>query len=237
MSNRNIAVFKPLDEEPLAKDSSKFASQAKRCFLNVIRRIFNCFQTAIFCCSGNAHKAEAAAWLISKHLGLNNVPLTKLTTLESPLLKNMRTQTGSLQVFINKQDLVSAEKLLKIPYFWSSFPQLAQWHFNRESEVKRLEGLISQEEFEKMVIIDIVQGNLDRHQRNWLVAENKIYCIDNGYAMPNKHPQNRFTGKTNTFGPIFLMRIKHSVLDQKKLSKNTNFNSFSPSTITASQAY
>lgn len=194
--NRNIAVFKPSDEEVLAERAPKCFSQTRRILVNIVRRIVNFCQTAIFSCSGNGYKSEISASILSQELGLNNVPLTKLSQLAHPLFhysaeqrrqKSLPLKQGSLQVFIKEEGLGTPETVLKISRYWCAFPKIAQWRFRFRNDAKRIKNLMPQDEFEKMAIIDILTGNLDRHFGNCLMAKKKIYCIDNGYGMSKKH--------------------------------------------------
>lgn len=202
LSKKRIAVFKPGDEEALSENSFKMGSRAKRVFLGLVRRIFNFCQTAVFCCSGRGYKAEVAASIMSKGLGLNNVPLTKITALAHPAFNYSSDQRkkgilplkkGSFQLFVEGKNLALAEKTLKISHLWCSVPKLAERHFSAPHEVKRLNELLPQDEFERLAVIDIVIGNLDRHFRNWLLGKH-AFGIDNGYAFAFKHSDSKVTG-------------------------------------------
>lgn len=189
LSDQAIGVFKPGDEEPLAKKAPKWTSQVKRIFTDWAPF----FRTAVSCNKGNAYKSEVAASTVSRKLKLYNVPITKIINLSHPIfnysgedrkMNSLPPKTGSLQMFV-KEKCESAEQSLKINRIWCLFPKLAAWIYSfKNSEARKL----SNEEVEKMDILDFFNGNLDRHFGNWLVGEsNTIYCIDNGFAFPDKH--------------------------------------------------
>lgn len=184
LSGKNIGVFKPKDEETLAPQSPKPTSQISRIAVKILP-----LATAAFCSSGNAYKAEAAASIVSQQLGLNNVPTTRVVSLAHPVFnysKVARNETvlpskeGSFQLFIQTPH-TRADKYLKYGIAWKIYKLFRLEH-------KKLEKKIDQSEFEKLVILDFVIGNIDRHFANWIVTlKKKILCFDNGFAMANKH--------------------------------------------------
>lgn len=191
LSNKPVAVFKPSDEEALASKSPKLMSRIKR----AIAFLFPFFNTIIFCTSGNGPKAEAAASFVSRRLGLGIVPTTKIVKLKDTTFQytdveresNLLKKEGSFQLFIPEKCML-AEKALKINRWWCLLPGLAKWQFNRPQNRERLTRFVRQDDFEKMVILDVVIGNLDRHFGNWFVTEEgRIYCIDQGNSLAEKH--------------------------------------------------
>ncbi|HEY5235483.1 MAG TPA: hypothetical protein VIJ14_04835, partial [Rhabdochlamydiaceae bacterium] len=75
-------------------------------------------------------------------------------------------------------------------------PRFYQWLLSLPPWSDFLKARISQEEFERFVVIDFIVGNLDRHFANWMINDkNEIKAIDNGYAMPHKHTETRRTNQ------------------------------------------
>lgn len=191
LSNKPVAVFKPSDEEALGPKSPKLMSRIKR----AIAFLFPFFNTIIFCTSGNGPKAEAAASVVSRQLGLGIVPTTKIVKLKDAAFQyteeerktNLLKKEGSFQLFISEKCML-AERALKINRWWCLLPGLAKWHCNRPQNRERLKRFVRQDDFEKMVILDVAIGNLDRHFGNWFVTEEgRIYCIDQGNSLAEKH--------------------------------------------------
>lgn len=184
LSGKNIGVFKPKDEETLAAQAPKRRSR----FIRLTHRILP-FATAAFCYNGNACKAETAASIVSQQLGLNNVPTTRLASFTHPAFNyssdahneiELPPKEGSFQLFIQTPH-IQADEYFKIGINWNVYKLFGIAH-------KRLKGNIDQSEFEKLVILDFIIGNIDRHFANWLITQmNKILCIDNGFAMAHKH--------------------------------------------------
>lgn len=200
IQGKKLAIFKPSDEEVLASNTSKLSSKMKRLFY----RIFPHFSpTAVHCMSGEGYKAEEAASRISESLNLPTVPLTRITRLTHPdfyystqdrARGTLPEKEGSLQIFIQQSQ--TAEVSLSISNQSRFRPRFYQWLLGLPSWTNFLKARISQEEFERFVIIDYIVGNLDRHFANWMInSKEEIKAIDNGYAIPHKHTETRRTNQ------------------------------------------
>ncbi len=200
IDGKKLAIFKPSDEEVLASNTSKFSSKMKRIFY----RIFPHFSpTAVRCMSGEGYKAEEASSRISEGLDLPTVPFTRITRFTHPdfyystedrTSGTLPEKEGSLQTFI--QESQTAEVSLSISNNSRFRPRLYQWLLSLPPWTNFLKARVSQEEFERFVVIDFIIGNLDRHFANWMINnKDEIKAIDNGYAMPHKHTESRRTNQ------------------------------------------
>lgn len=203
-SKKNIAVFKPGDEEALAKNSPKLMSRIKR----IVTIILPFFKTLVFCAKGNGYKAEAAASTFNRELELDLVPTTKIVQLKDDSFnyrsedrkkpEGLPKKEGSFQLYIHEKCSL-AETALKINRWWCLIPRLAKWHYNKPKQREKLEQAVRQDDFEKMAIFDFAIGNIDRHFGNWFVTENgRIYLFDNGNAFTEKHSDS-FISRLNQY--------------------------------------
>lgn len=185
LKNRNVGVFKPKDEETFARRSHKLSGKVSK-----VAAKFVPLATAFFCSNGNAYKAEVSASIVSKELSLNNVPTTRVAKLAHPVFNysnveqnepKLPLKEGSFQLFIQVPHQ-KANSYLKYNIFWKLY---TLFRIEHTSLLKK----ISQLEFEKLVILDFIIGNIDRHFANWIVTtiKKKVLCFDNGFAMAHKH--------------------------------------------------
>lgn len=136
-----------------------------------------------------AYKSEVAASLIDRTLKLNIVPPTGMAKLK---MKGMGEVWGSLQQFI----YIAPDEELK------SIAEIAETHeYHLDSKaLKKLKGktlnnLLARPEnlsqFQKIVLLDFIMFNLDRHYGNWLVKRKKgqapfalrLFGIDHGMSL------------------------------------------------------
>ncbi len=199
INGKNLVIFKPMDEEVLASNSSKLTSKIKRLFYRIFHFMY---PTALSCMSGSGYLAEEAASRISEALGLDTVPLTRSARFTHPDFNYsskeraesvLPEKLGSLQTFVDGAE--TAEVVLGVSNLFRFVPLLAKKYLERSTWREFLDQKITQEEFEKFVIIDFLDGNLDRHFGNWMLAGKKIFAIDNGYSMPPQHTSSRRTNQ------------------------------------------
>ncbi|PJD95979.1 MAG: hypothetical protein CK425_07490 [Parachlamydia sp.] len=200
LAEKRIAVFKPSDEEPLAPQARKWQSRVKRFFV----KCFPLFPTAIFCTQGRGYKAEVMASDISKRVGLFNVPNTKAVKLASPKFnytkaekaeEKLKKKEGSLQLFVPGTPK-DGDAYLGINFLWCQLPKLGEWRCNLKSKKAELLQKLSVEDTQLMAILTYAEGDIDRHTKNIMFNQEtkKLYCIDNGFSMTEKHPSNLLVG-------------------------------------------
>lgn len=135
------------------------------------------------------HIAEVASFEIDEFMKTNVVPPTAIVTLNPNCSdRSSSFEEGSFQLFI--PNAIEARKFLKV------FK-----NYNHETALSAEDKPdLSDELFDKLVINDIVSGNLDRHAENWLIVadlENpkkakNIVLIDGGVAFSPTHSSSAF---------------------------------------------
>jgi len=227
LSEERIAVFKPSEEEPLALNARKWQSQTKR----ILVKIFPLFPTAVFCTKGRGYKAEVMASDVSKKVGLNNVPNTKAVKLANPKFnykktekadgKKLRKKEGSLQLFVpgNPKD---GDLHLRMNFLWCQFPKLGEWKCRTKAKKADLLKKLSVEDTQLMAILTYAQGDIDRHSKNIMfnTETNKLYCIDNGFSMTEKHPSNLLVGNAQYAWRMFPQAKEPFTEASKKIIAN-----------------
>ncbi|KAF8386181.1 hypothetical protein PRIPAC_75323 [Pristionchus pacificus] len=186
IAGQRIAVFKPKDEEPFAPLNPKWPKFFQR--------------VMCFCCFGRAclipnsgYLSETGASVIDQRLELNVVPKTRVVKLASPAFfyerrvcccsyegaARLRPKEGSFQTFVTGYE--PADHVIAR---WQYDPTLLS-----EEEKRRFVYL-----FQKMIALDYIIRNTDRHMDNWLIRHIpgqtlELAAIDNGLAFPVKHPE------------------------------------------------
>jgi len=181
---KKMVVFKPFDEEGASENSPKTISKIER----ILKRIFPKVSP-----NGNINRDqcylnEVGASAVDAFISLNVVPITKLETFTSNAFSgDTKEKLGSCQLFV--EGTKSGERAFRIPSYLS--------HFLKKVYLRVFEGKLSnvldQDRFEKMVILDFLIGNQDRHLKNLLVEGKSAVAIDNGLSFPNKKPDNIFS--------------------------------------------
>lgn len=174
-----LGIFKPGDEDSWGPKAPKaFSRWRRKKYLN--KKNDPHAREFIEKCGGSGHLAEEASYIVDQVLGWNTVPTTKVIeyTIDG------EKKTGSFQLFdkglIDGTDALGIKKNYK-----------AKRKYGVGLKVK---GEISVEEFRKqfelLVIIDVLTGNMDRHAKNFLIkiASGEIVIIDGGMAFPTFHP-------------------------------------------------
>ncbi|CAD5225357.1 unnamed protein product [Bursaphelenchus okinawaensis] len=198
-----LAVFKPKDEEPFASLNPKWPKFFQRILC------FCCFGRACLI-PNNGYLSETGASLLDDRLKLGIVPKTRLVRLSSPTFSYSRhccgqkrdksPKEGSYQLFVHG--------------YRSATEVFVEWND------KGISNVLTNEEqveftilFQKLVILDYLIRNTDRHMDNWLIKhipgkELKIAAIDNGLAFPVKHPESASRFRKFPFGWITLSWAK-----------------------------
>ncbi len=159
--------------------------------------------------------SEVVSCFVAQFLGLNIIPDT--------LLKTYFNEEGSLQIFVKGLNFeeykkkISEKIIQKQVLYDNNFKKL--FYTNSEIVMSAVNGKLRKEmpvlEFQKLVVLDFILGNLDRKDDNWFVSvrtkskylkfkqiEDKIkrrikrkekieaLClIDHGNTFPEKNPE------------------------------------------------
>ncbi|TKR87840.1 hypothetical protein L596_012176 [Steinernema carpocapsae] len=203
-----LAVFKPKDEEPFAPLNPKWPKFFQRILC------FCCFGRACLI-PNNGYLSETGASLIDDRLCLNIVPKTRVVRLSSSAFFYGRCcgrvvepypKEGSYQLFVHG--------------FKDAGTVFSEWN-----QLGGPDHALSQDEqeqfliqFQKMVVLDYIIRNTDRHNENWLIRqpmgnvreegtcwhvtgkEMRLAAIDNGLAFPVKHPESASRFRQFPFG-------------------------------------
>ncbi|KAE9414079.1 hypothetical protein Angca_004492, partial [Angiostrongylus cantonensis] len=148
-----------------------------------------------FCCFGraclipnNGYLSETGASIVDDMLQLHIVPKTRVRRLASPSFfysrccghHEIKPKEGSFQIFVKGYE--SAQTVF------------SRWDYDKSllshSEEDRFRYL-----FQKMIVLDYIIRNTDRHMDNLLIRQHipgkviELAAIDNGLAFPVKHPE------------------------------------------------
>lgn len=194
-----LIIFKPNDEEPFAQNTPKPITRIK----NIFKVAFPVFRTHQNVQGNQGYLAEVGASIVDDHLNLNIVPKTHVETFLSKAFQSLNSplsfsspipvaKVGSCQLF--KKHCRTADEYFEIPSLASAFCYSFFINRNRNKILKTLPQAL----FEKLVILDFIIGNLDRHGSNWLIKKKdsgitKLFAIDNGLSFYFKHPQGYFS--------------------------------------------
>ena len=138
--------------------------------------------------NGNGYLSESVAYIIDQHMQTNLV-------CPSGVIKNFKINgkihSGSIQEFTKKPFQHGCEFLKSSPFYRGGHAKDEKW----------LEKNAPAEEIEKLMVLDLVLGNFDRHGMNWLIRDGKeIIAIDNSFSMSTEHAQSRIEKNcANTF--------------------------------------
>lgn len=163
-TNREIlGLFKPFDEEIHAPNNPLGP---------ICQGTLGLRKTRWGCCVGEASHHEVAAFIVDEYFGFGIVPRTYYASFshhtffssrEDPYLSNKVTKTkmGSFQEFVGgfePIDKVSQNE-------WSTIPL---------------------DEFQLLVVLDVIIGNTDRNIGNLLLGDEKLAAIDHGLCFPDR---------------------------------------------------
>ncbi|MCB1181108.1 MAG: hypothetical protein KDK55_03690 [Chlamydiia bacterium] len=167
-SREVVGLFKPFDEEINAPNNPLGPAYQGGLGQRRTRRGIRV---------GEAVHREVAAYLIDQFFGFGIVPKTYYATFSHPSFfhygedpysfrRSHKTKIGSFQEVV-----VGFEPVLSLS----------------SEELKK----ITLEEFQLLIVLDVIIGNCDRHANNILVNEGKIAAIDHGLSFPDTHETMR----------------------------------------------
>ncbi|MFT4554538.1 MAG: hypothetical protein ACI9S8_003192 [Chlamydiales bacterium] len=162
-----LAIFKPTEFNDWTTEHKSLLKKIKIVF------------SWAFCLSGSlmdvpSSLSECATYIIGKHMGKrdNTVKETALVTLRV----GNHQYRGSYQLW-EQRPHQDAKSYFGLNKYYGGCPQRS----------------IPRELFERMVILDVLTGNMDRHAENWLIILNKnqepvdIITVDGGKSMSCNH--------------------------------------------------
>lgn len=166
--NREIlGLFKPFDEELLAPNNPSGSS---------LQGALGQRKARAGCLVGETAHHEVAAFLVDQFLGFGLIPRTYYAAFTHQ------------SFFSAREDRISSLRAKKTKY--GSFQEFAEG-FTPLFERDHLSE-IALEEYQLLVVLDMIIGNTDRHANNILVCEGKIAAIDNGLSFPDCHEELRY---------------------------------------------
>ncbi|MBJ7449654.1 MAG: hypothetical protein JHC93_04765 [Parachlamydiales bacterium] len=159
-----LFIFKPFDEEIFGPNNT------------TVRSSLGCRLMRKGVLSGESCHREVAAYIVDHYLGLNIVPKTVYAKLSHIIFhdnaegnrlvnRRLKLKRGSLQQYIpNTRHLKPANHIQEL----------------------QLLSPISQE---KLFVLDIIIGSVDRHYENILTDGQDVVAIDNGLSFVDRHEQ------------------------------------------------
>jgi hypothetical protein len=117
----------------------------------------------------SAHR-EVAAFLVDQYFGLGIVPKTYYASF-------------SHSIFYQAHEDLYGKRAIKKKY--GSFQEYVEGFVPIHKTLKEETKKIPLDEYQLLVVFDVIIGNCDRNTNNFLVAEDKIAAIDHGLSFPD----------------------------------------------------
>lgn len=191
-------VFKPASEEQGLDANPKWTTRLKETLKKVIQVIFPFLISISTVTPGRSYLREVIASKIDRLLDLNIVPTTEIEKFTSPSFYGELSQKmGSCQLF-RKSD-GNADQVLNVPHLVPVWMQRIFIWFRKKFKCEFIDIL----ELQKMAILDLIIGNVDRHGGNWLIQSEpkmhfkpihsqnsidaKLWAIDCGSSLRKTH--------------------------------------------------
>ncbi|MDR3624761.1 MAG: hypothetical protein P4L16_06455 [Chlamydiales bacterium] len=160
---QKMGIFKPFDEEILGPNNPSGNTYRGQLGIRGVRlgiRVGECL-----------HR-EVAAFYVDRYLQLGIVPKTEYACIAHSFF-------GRMQALIHKKHMVLQEKRGSFQEFKEGFSMLSKWKKEEYASIPLLE-------VQKLFILDVVIGHLDRHFSNILFDGKKIVAIDNGLSFSDR---------------------------------------------------
>lgn len=166
-SHHEIAgLFKPFDEEAFAPNNpigpSMQGSLGQRRMRPGIR-------------VGESIHREVAAFYVDQFFGFGIVPKTYYASFTHHVFFQALTKT--------KEQSLDLRRIVKTKL--GSFQEFIEGFSSLNDTPKELWGKIPDIEFQLLVVLDVILGNMDRNTGNILISEDKIAAIDHGLVLPD----------------------------------------------------
>ena len=133
------------------------------------------------------NQAEIFSYSIDRALGLNIVPYNKQHSIDVDVLKSLIERTHNVDDSIKDFDMDIHADVGRGNKAGGHFQEFCTNCLEREDHRQAIGKMLSseegREEFFKIILLDFITGNDDRHSGNYLITdEHKIVAIDNGFA-------------------------------------------------------
>lgn len=137
------------------------------------------------------NRAELLSYAVDRALGLNVVPYVKPYSMRADDLSTIveKTHGEHIEEYSHK---VITEKGVGLTAA-GHFQEFCDDCFGRQESIEAMATMLGKKEgrkeFFKIILLDMITGNNDRHQGNYLISKDyKVVAIDNGFAA---HPIER----------------------------------------------
>jgi len=181
INHQFLGIFKPGMCDSLSMQAPFYPMRLRNKFLSKLGFGGSLFKHL----AGKCHVAEWASFEMDEAIGTNIVPPTAVIQLDPIQWKRKKTSqiAGSLQIFV--KGVREAREFLDVH---KTYEKVSRKFPKPKKE-------LSDELFDKMVIMDVLSGNLDRHSENWLIQVDPkdpnrakdIVLIDGGMAFSPTH--------------------------------------------------
>ena len=133
------------------------------------------------------NQAEILSYSIDRALGLNIVPYNKQHAIDVDVLKRLIERTHNVDEGIEDFFMDEHAREGRGDKAGGHFQEFCTNCLGREDSIRAMGKMLSseegREEFFKVMLLDFIVGNDDRHTGNYLITdEHKIVAIDNGFA-------------------------------------------------------
>jgi len=135
------------------------------------------------------NQAEVLAYTFDRALGLNVVPYMKQHSIDLKKLKSSVESTQHIDEGLSEHNFPMREHILEStgPTAGGHFQEFCDNCLGKEESIPAMAQMLAtaegREEFFKVILLDFVTGNGDRHTGNYLITKNnKVVAIDNGLA-------------------------------------------------------
>lgn len=159
---RIIGLFKPFDEEVHAPNNPIGPRFRGALGLRKIRR---------GCRIGESPHHEVAAFIVDEFFGFGIVPHTYYATFTHH------------NFFLARENVLSTRKAAKTKY--GSFQEFLEGFASADKLSKEAHASIPLDEFQLLIVLDVIIGNADRNAGNILIGEEKVAAIDHGLCFPD----------------------------------------------------
>ena len=147
------------------------------------------------------NQGEILSYSIDRALGLNIVPYNKQHSIDIDVLKSLIERTQNVDDAIEEFYMDEHAREGRGAKAGGHFQEFCTNCLGREASVEAMATMMAseegREEFFKVILLDFLVGNDDRHTGNYLITdEHKIVAIDNGFAGHNMSFANHHEKKS-----------------------------------------
>jgi len=200
-----LGLFKPFDEEVHAPNNPVGPRYRGALGLRKTRR---------GCRVGESPHHEVGAYVVDEFFGFGIVP------------KTYYAEFTHHAFFLTRENLLSSRRAVKTKY--GSFQEFVGGFVSLNKVAREEMASIPLDEFQLLVILDVIIGNTDRNIANILLGDEKIAAIDHGLCFPDRIDSFSYwywsylqQGKKPIFKPLveLLMNFPFDELERKLYKK------------------